>query len=57
MRFRAPISIVLATLVVSFSQSAPTAWADEARSNPYSLEEIMALAVGRSPCWLKRKGR
>ncbi|MDF0645202.1 MAG: TolC family protein [Nitrospira sp.] len=56
MRFRAPISIVLATLVVSFSQSAPTAWADEARSNPYSLEEIMALAVGRSPMLAEAQG-
>ncbi|BFU95621.1 MAG: cobalt-zinc-cadmium resistance protein [Nitrospira sp.] len=56
MRCHAPISIVLATLVVSFSQSAPTAWADEVRSSPYSLEEILAMAVERSPMLAEAQG-
>lgn len=56
MRFRTLISIFLATLGTGSGQSVLMAWADEPRSSPYSLEEILALAVERSPILAEAQG-
>lgn len=56
MRFRTLISIFLATLGAGSGQSVLMAWADEPRSSPYSLEEILALAVERSPILAEAQG-
>lgn len=56
MRFRTLMSIFLATLGAGSGQSVLMAWADEPRSSPYSLEEILALAVERSPILAEAQG-
>lgn len=56
MRFHTLISIFLATLGAGSGQSVLMAWADEPRSSPYSLEEILALAVERSPILAEAQG-
>lgn len=56
MRFRTLISIFLATLGAGSGQSVLMAWADEPRSSSYSLEEILALAVERSPILAEAQG-
>lgn len=56
MRFRTLISIFLAILGAGSGQSVLMAWADEPRSSPYSLEEILALAVERSPILAEAQG-
>ncbi len=56
MRFRTLISIFLAILGAGSGQSVLMAWADEPRSSSYSLEEILALAVERSPILAEAQG-
>lgn len=56
MRFHTLISIFLATLGAGSGQSVLMAWADEPRSSSYSLEEILALAVERSPILAEAQG-
>lgn len=41
--------LLLLTCLVALCLARAMAWADELRSSPYSLEEILAIAVERSP--------